>query len=394
MILCVVAEKMAVLKRNGSANWLIEFTYLGETVRRSSGTPSKSQARELEAEWRRQIHDRVKAGKAPSITLGEAIDRYYLTVLEPDGKPDTLKAALYSLNQIRTHFGPDRRLDQITQAEVAAWRDKLLTEKGLSAGGANRLYAWVRAIVNLARDDWNVAAPTFRLKMLKEPRGRVRYLTDEEEARLLGACAPHLRDIVTFIMDSGARRAEMRGLLWSDVRFEGDRAVVAFRATETKSGKARQVPLPVRSTELLRRLRKPLGEKPRTLNIPVFLSPVRSLGGKLKAGADNRTAFQAACRRAGIEDFRLHDLRHHYASRLARRGVSLQQIGGLLGHASIKMTERYAHLVQSDLDRAVALLDPPDLPAAAPVLEPATIRRRPGWFSIRRAIHAMRGRKG
>jgi len=307
---------MSVLKRSGSANWLIEFNYLGETVRRSSGTPSKSKARELEAEWRRQIHDRVKAGKAPSITLGEAIDRYYQTVLEPDGKPATLRAALYSLNQIRIHFGPDRMLDRITQAEVAAWRDKLLTERGLSAGGANRLYARVRAIVNLARDDWNVAAPAFRLKMLKEPRGRVRYLTDEEEARLLGACAPHLRDIVTFMMDSGARRAEMQGLRWTDVRFVGDRAVVMFRATETKDGEARQVPLPARSTELLKRLRK----NPRVLNSYVFMSPVRSLGGKLKAGANNRTAFQAACRRADIEDFRLHDLRHHYASRLAQRG--------------------------------------------------------------------------
>src|SRR5882757_6970525 len=119
---------MAVIRRSGTKNWFIEFTHLGVTVRRSSGTPVKSKANALEAEWRRQIYERQKLGKAPASTLGDAIDRYYSTVLEPTGKPQTLRKDLYCLNAIRTHFGAQTPLDALRHAYVARWRDNMVQE--------------------------------------------------------------------------------------------------------------------------------------------------------------------------------------------------------------------------------------------------------------------------
>ncbi len=96
---------MTVFKRADSSNWMIEFRYLGEHVRQTSATSSKAKAKELETQWRREIHDRKAVGKLPSITLGTAIDRYFDTVLVPKGKPKTRKKDLYYLNSIRSHFG-------------------------------------------------------------------------------------------------------------------------------------------------------------------------------------------------------------------------------------------------------------------------------------------------
>jgi integrase len=345
---------MAVLKRSGTKNWFIEFTHLGATVRRSSGTTVKSKAKELEAEWRRQIYERQRLGKAPTIKLGEAIDRYYATILEPTGKPKTLKKDLYCLNAIRSHFGPDTSLDDLKQAEVAEWRDAMVEDHGLAASSANRMWAYLRAILTAGRDEWGISAPAIRLKALRENPGRVRFLSAEEEHRLLEACSPHVRSIVLVIMDSGMRKSDATSLLWSDVQWTNERAVLRLRASETKNAKSRRVPLTKRATEVLVGLRD---TRPKDLNNDnVFL--YQPHGRDVWIPFENfRTGFKRACERAGIDDFHIHDLRHHYASRLAQRGAPLQMLMELMGHSSIKMVLRYAHLIPSNLDQAVTLLD-------------------------------------
>ena len=344
---------MAVLRRPGTKNWFIEFTHLGVTVRRTSGTPVKAKAKELEAEWRRQIYERQKLGKAPPCSLGEAIDRYYTTVLEPTGRPQKLKKDLYCLAAIRKHFGTETRLDQLRQADVVKWRDDMIQEKGRSGAAANRMWAYLRAILIRARDEWGQDAPTIRLKAHKERPGRVRFLSREEEERLLDACSAALRPLVTVLLDSGLRKAEAMSLRWSDVSWSNDRAVLTIRADVTKTAKSRTVRLPDRATRLLAELRD---NRPKGFE-HVFLLPARSKRNHLVAEGNPRTGFEAACRRAKITDFKMHDTRHCYASKLARRGASLQQIKELLGHSSLKMVLRYAHLLPSNLDQAVNLLD-------------------------------------
>jgi hypothetical protein len=93
-------------------------------VRRSPGTTSKAAAKALEQKWRQQIYDRVKLGKAPAITLGEAAARYYDTILEPGTKPKKLTRDLAHLKQIKDAFGANRKLNEITRAEVAKLQDQ------------------------------------------------------------------------------------------------------------------------------------------------------------------------------------------------------------------------------------------------------------------------------
>ena len=108
---------MTVYKRADSPNWFIEFRCLGQTVRRTSGTPSKVKAKALEERLRREIQDRVAAGKLPTIPFGEAIDRYFETILSPRGKDKVRAKDIYVLDKLRARFGADTPLDTITSAE-------------------------------------------------------------------------------------------------------------------------------------------------------------------------------------------------------------------------------------------------------------------------------------
>jgi integrase len=350
------ARTMAVFKRTDSdRNWFIEFTVGGEMVRRSSGTSSKSEAKALEQRWRQELVDRIKLGKAPTITLGAACQRYYETVLRPTGKPKTLKRDLVYLDQLQRRFGAGTLLTDLKQHEIAKWRDDLVIKGELKPASANRAYGVLRAIINTARTQWHVDAPILILRQLEAGPDRVRYLTDADEKKLLLACPSHVADFITFLMDSGARKGEAENLTWDRIMWEGDRAVVRLLATDTKGDRARQVPLTKRASAILQRLYRKYHDE----YSAVFMY---ERGGKTRQMGNVRKPFETALKRASINpvggpDFHLHDLRHHFASRLAQHGATLHEIKELLGHSDIKMSLKYAHLCRSNLDRAVALLD-------------------------------------
>lgn len=144
-------------------------------------------------------------------------------------------------------------------------------------------------------------------------------------------------------MDSGGCKGELSALTWDKIEWTGERAILLFSAGDTKSGKARRVPLTKRSTDILRRLRQDRPDAER-----VFLY---ERAGRTRDLGNVRKPFETACRRAGITDFHIHDCRHHLASRLAQRGATLQEIKELLGHASIEMTLRYAHLSRMESNK-------------------------------------------
>jgi hypothetical protein len=123
--------------------------------------------------WRREIYERIHLGKSPTTMLGEAAARYFETILKPHGKPGNLARDLGYIKQIKDAFGSDRKLTDINQAEVAKWRDELVTKRGLASSSANRIYTVLRAIVNKARDEWRVHAPKWTLRQLEtgEERG-------------------------------------------------------------------------------------------------------------------------------------------------------------------------------------------------------------------------------
>jgi integrase len=294
-------------------------------------------------------------GEPAKMTLGEAVDRYFDSVIFPKGKPEAAKRELYALNVIRGKLGAATPLRSISAAKLSELRDGFLKD-GLKPATAKRYLSILQAIMRKANREWNAlpVVPPFPKTVLNNQR--VRWLTDDEEKRLLAASPPHLRDLLVFLLDTGARLREATRLTWTDVDLEAKpRAAVKFMTT--KSGKPRGVPLTERATHLLKRLLKerPEGE-PR-----VFLyRPTGPKGGqptKAKPFERSDSGFLNACKTAKVADFKIHDCRHTYASRLVRRGVPLLDVSKLLGHSTLTMTLRYAHLAPDALNAAVAKLD-------------------------------------
>ncbi len=168
---------------------------------------------------------------------------------------------------------------------------------------------------------------------------RTRWLTLEEESTLLEqATNPHwLRPLLITALHTGMRRGEMLALTWRDI----DLKAKLIRVEKSKNGEKRSIPMSRTLQETLR------GIKVRDISGSVFPIAVRSL----------RAAYDQALDRAGISDFRFHDLRHTFATRLVQNGVDLYKVKELLGHKTIAMTMRYAHHYPESLRSSVEVLD-------------------------------------
>jgi integrase len=221
-------------------------------------------------------------------------------------------------------------------AVLAQARDNLMTREGLSPATVNRyLAALSKAFTNAVKEwHWVRDNPLRNISKPEEPRGRVRYLSDDERVALLEACrkSQHrpLYLMVLFALTTGMRRGELIGLRWQDVDLERRIAVLH----DTKNGDRRSVPIVPEVAALLREHGK-----------------VRQLGNDqvfVREGASEvwlfDRAWYAALRAAKVKDFRFHDLRHSCASYLAMSGATTAEIAAVLGHRTLQMVKRYAHL--------------------------------------------------
>ncbi|MFA9479219.1 tyrosine-type recombinase/integrase [Phycisphaerales bacterium AB-hyl4] len=372
---------MALYKRDGSPNWWIEFEFNGQRVRKSARTANRRRAEDVERKLRQDMHDHHVLGKpvVKSMTFEDAAERYLKTHLKPKGqKAATARNDAYKINMLVDRVGGGRLLSQITASFVAALKDDLLKEgktdkdgkkSGLAPATVNRDLAILKAILRKAHDEWGCLATVPRITLLPLNNRRLRWLDADEETRLLKACddAPHLRDLVVFLMDTGARLTEATELTWDRVDMDRKpRPLVSFH--DTKSGKPRSVPLPDRAGRMLARLH---ADRPKD-KAHVFLSwHPNWKGGRHNPHAQPcgqpHGAWAKAVKRAKLEDFRIHDLRHTFASRLVQQGASLFAVSKLLGHESIQMTMRYAHLAPDELDAAISRLDQRSTQIATPV---------------------------
>ena len=176
----------------------------------------------------------------------------------------------------------------------------------------------------------------------------VRFLDNNEELHLLNLAPDHLRQVITVAIHSGLRDEELRNLLWKDVKFPDSGMEGYIEVRNTKGNKDRVV-------SMNETLCETLGSIPQYDKSPyVFTNPKTMT--QYTTGFNN-SGWKALLKRACIENFRFHDLRHAFASRLAQAGVSLISIKELMGHQSIQTTVRYAHHAPSDLSKAVKKLD-------------------------------------
>jgi integrase len=227
---------------------------------------------------------------------------------------------------------------------------KTITPRGtvISDSTINRYMATMSHGFTIAMKEWQWVGdnPFFKITTFKEPEGIIRFLSDEERARLLTECKAHSQDLYALIvlaLSTGARRMEMLSLTWDDVDLKS--GLVTF--PKTKNGDRRTVPITGHALELV----KAIAEQRRFNSELLF--PGRFTGKPMAI----QNIFQAALKRAGIENFRFHDLRHSAASYMVMAGIDMRTIAEILGHKDLKMTLRYAHLSRKHVSDAVGKLD-------------------------------------
>ena len=221
-------------------------------------------------------------------------------------------------------------LDEITPERLG----KVQAERAaqVKAATVNREFAFLKHVFNVAvRNDRLARNPFDRVPLLREPTGRVRYLTDEEETRLRRALpGDEDRDRLSFLLHTNLRKADFLGLRWHDVDVKNGIVTIP----RTKNGDARRVELNAEASAILRRRARPLDRS--ALVFP------NSLGCRDLRWVEK--TFPRAVAAAQIDDLRFHDLRHTFASRLRMEGVDILTIKELGGWKSLKMVERYSHI--------------------------------------------------
>jgi integrase len=217
------------------------------------------------------------------------------------------------------------RLDQIIGSRKA---------EGVSNATVNRTLEVVRAVLRKAAYEWEWIDKAPRLRMLPEPKRRIRWITREEAARLLAELPKHLRAVAEFSLETGLRKSNVTGLEWSQVDLS--RRCAWIHPDQAKARRAIAVPLSKRAVEVLREQKG----KHRKVVFTYAKRPIRQV---------NTKAWRAALKRAAIEDFRWHDLRHTWASWHAQAGTPLHVLQELGAWESVEMVRRYAHLSSDHL---------------------------------------------
>jgi integrase len=306
----------------------------GSRERKSLGTADEKIARAIAGNMEKQVLFQEHFGTIPPYPFEKALFRYaeYLKNKNPSNYK---KTARFHIEVLWGRFD-GLNCHEITFATIQDFMEARSEEVALAT--VQKELGMLKALLNRAvREERLERPPVFpRMQSLQ---GRYRFLSEDEEKLLFDQAAPHLKTILIAALDTGGRRGEILSLDWSRVSM--DRRTVTF--TKTKNGKDRTVGMTKRLHAVLQKIG------------PQKAGPVFTYRGR--AIEEVTTAFGKAIKRAGIEDFRFHDLRHTFASRLVQAGMSLYKVQVLMGHQSPQMVQRYAHLAPDHYKEATEALD-------------------------------------
>lgn len=282
------------------------------------------------------------------VLLDDFIDKY-LNVIKK--RLRSHEQIFWRLQRISRAF-PGYRLLDIRRKNIAEYIESRLAD-GIAPASINIEIATFSAAINYANKRWELEAknPVTGLYFPAAP-GRLRYLERDEATLLIQATkrmrVPYLEHFIQLALNTGCRKNELLLMQFKSIDFH--RAIITIEGHTTKTGKRRYLPM----NQVARRsLEAP--QNYRDKNCPESPWVFSQRSGKRVAAPEK--SFNKAVALAGIEDFHVHDLRHTFASWLVSEGVELIKVRDLLGHGSIRMTERYAHLAPNRLHDAVAVLD-------------------------------------
>jgi integrase len=283
------------------------------------------------------LREQQQAPPAYRHTLGELVRRYRTGVL-PAVSAGTARWREVHLAWWEARLG-HLPLGEVTPALLVECRDDLALTRGPRT--TRGYLATMEHAFKLAVEEWLwlEASPMTRVRKPKEPRGRVRFLSDDERPRLLDACRASgnrmLYPLVMLALATGARKMELLSLTWPQVDI--GRAMITL--LDTKNGESRSIPVTGQAFDVLR-------SHAQVIRLDTPLVFPRADG---RQPIDIRHSWYAALKLAGIDNFRWHDLRHSVASYLAMNGATLLEIADVLGHRQISMVKRYSHLSESHM---------------------------------------------
>ena len=351
---------MQLYKRNG----VYQVTYQsgdGKQVRRSLKTRNKRLADKLIAKLCLDLYESTLLNKEPPRGFLELMMHY----LEAKQQASSFTRLQDSTRRLVAYFG---------DADVCAMKpvdiERYITHRlrTISDGTVLREVGVLSAAFNHAikKHQWHLVNPCTNAGKPKRPKGRVRWITKVEAERLIQVAgspvsavganlssqyhSPILRNFIELSLNTGCRKGEVLRLKWENIDFTNRLAYLS----ETKSGEWQTVPLNDDARRVLvsqMRLRDTLCPNTPWVFFHTTAAMNTKVGGRVK---DVRTSFATACKRAGITNFHPHDLRHTFASWLVMDGVPLYDVSKVMRHASIEMTQRYAHLAPDHLHSTVS----------------------------------------
>ena len=324
---------MCLYKRDKSPYWWSEIHVGGRRFRRSTETSSRREAEGFERRWRDDLKAALKsAPKADPLevlTLDKACGRYW----KEHGRrlrahADEARNLKYAVKFI----GGDLPLRDLSNRHVHALRQARL-DMGAGPRGVNSTLQTLQAVLNMAGGTWEepVRVIGWRKHKLKTPKERVRWITNEEANRLihrLDEFAPHIADVVRFLLLTGVRKDEAFNATWD--RWNESAAHITL---VVKGGHEREVALSADAVMLLRGIPK----------VSRYIFDTTNW----------RKHFERALREAAITNFRWHDLRHTYATWLGNSGAKIEVVSKSLGHSSLTVTMKYRHVLQGEVREAM-----------------------------------------
>lgn len=337
---------MGVIKRGNSKFWYIQFQHNGQTFIKSSNTTDKKLAEIMEADWRKKLILNEVVGIKDRAEFDEVLTSY----AESKKELASHGHILLLCRHLRKHFKNIRYFDEITTQEV----ERLKIEEQRQ-GYSNQT---IKHLMGVIRGAWKYAKRMgYQVNDLEFPKvrvhnGKLRYLSFEEEKRLLKAIDPRREvkglapyaerhdllkqemqdkyDFLVMLLDTGARHGEIRTLEWSKVDLT-ERTISLWRP---KVKNESILFMTDRVFQILERRKRDSSSQ--------YVFTNRSGGPMGYRPASIRKAFQ----QAGLPDCSAHTLRHTHTSRLIQNGLNIYEVKEILGHSDIKTTMRYAHIEQ------------------------------------------------
>lgn len=321
-------------------NWYVDFTFKGHRIRESIG-PSRKNAEKVMAKRKTEIAENkyLDVRKDPEPISFHDFAKKFLEWTRVNHKTSSRTRELSNMRSLEESF-QNKKLHEITTWEIEKWKQRRKGE--VKPASVNREMATLKSMLSKAVE-WGKLkeSPARKVKPLKGVIQRLRYLMPDEVQRLISNCADHIRPIVIVAVHTGMRKGEVLALRRDQVNF--DQGIITL--TDTKNSERRDLPM----NETVKATLKAIGG-----DDLFFFTSTKNKG---KPYVWIEMSFHQALERSGIEDFKFHDLRHTFASNLVMAGEDLNTVAELLGHKSLEMTRRYAHLSPKFKKRAVNILD-------------------------------------